>query len=115
MKPFIDADVTVKGARVGILGITFKEDCNDLRNSKVPDIHRELRRHRRARARSHGERARGAPRVRHPARRARSHKQYLDLPVEQLTGMLRKGGLLLDVKSALDPARVGAGVRYWSL
>ena len=44
-----------------------------------------------------------------------SHKQYLELPVEQLTGMLRKGGLLLDVKSALDPARVGAGVRYWSL
>jgi hypothetical protein len=44
-----------------------------------------------------------------------SHKQYLDLPVDKLTGMLRKGGLLLDVKSALDPARVGAGVRYWSL
>jgi hypothetical protein len=38
----------------------------------------------------------------------------LDLPVEQLTGMLRKGGLLLDVKSALEP-RLGAGVRYWSL
>ncbi len=44
-----------------------------------------------------------------------SHKPCLDLPIEQLTGMLRKGGLLLDVKSALDPARVGAGVRYWSL
>ena len=28
---------------------------------------------------------------------------------------LREGGLLLDVKSALDPARVDAGVRYWSL
>jgi hypothetical protein len=27
-----------------------------------------------------------------------SHKQYLDLPVDKLTGMLRKGGLLLDVK-----------------
>ena len=44
-----------------------------------------------------------------------SHKPYLDLPVEQLTGMLRKGGLLLDIKSALEPARVGAGVQYWSL
>jgi UDP-N-acetyl-D-galactosamine dehydrogenase len=44
-----------------------------------------------------------------------SHEHYLDLPVDKLTGMLRKGGLLLDVKSALDPARVGAGVRYWSL
>ena len=26
------------GAKVGILGITFKEDCPDLRNTKVPDI-----------------------------------------------------------------------------
>jgi hypothetical protein len=26
-----------------ILGDTFKQDCNDLRNIKVPDIHRELR------------------------------------------------------------------------
>ncbi len=33
----------MKGARVGVLGLTFKEDCNDLRNSKVPDILAELR------------------------------------------------------------------------
>ena len=33
----------MKGARVGVLGLTFKEDCNDLRNSKVPDILTELR------------------------------------------------------------------------
>jgi hypothetical protein len=37
------------------------------------------------------------------------------MPVERLRGMLRSGGLLLDVKSALDPARLGRGVRYWSL
>jgi UDP-N-acetyl-D-galactosamine dehydrogenase len=33
----------VKGARVGVLGLTFKEDCNDLRNSKVPGHPDELR------------------------------------------------------------------------
>ena len=50
-----------------------------------------------------------------PARRAPkvlqavSHKPYLDLPVEQLTGMLRKGGLLLDVKSALESGAGGGG------
>ncbi len=43
VKLLIDADITVKGARVGVLGLTFKEDCNDIRNSKVPDIVRELR------------------------------------------------------------------------
>src|SRR6516225_7622684 len=43
VKLLIEADVTVKGARVAILGLTFKEDCNDIRNSKVPDILRELK------------------------------------------------------------------------
>lgn len=32
----------IKGARVIVLGLTFKEDCPDLRNSKVPDIIHEL-------------------------------------------------------------------------
>ena len=31
------------GTRVLVLGLTFKEDCPDLRNSKVPDIVRELK------------------------------------------------------------------------
>ena len=34
----IQADVRVKGARVAVLGLTFKEDVSDLRNSRVPDI-----------------------------------------------------------------------------
>lgn len=32
----------IKGARIGVFGLTFKEDVPDLRNSKVPDIVREL-------------------------------------------------------------------------
>ena len=43
VKMLVNADIPVKGARVGILGVTFKENCNDLRNSKVPDIVSELR------------------------------------------------------------------------
>ncbi|HVR63267.1 MAG TPA: nucleotide sugar dehydrogenase, partial [Polyangia bacterium] len=43
VKMLIKQGLRVKGARVGVLGLTFKEDCNDLRNSKVPDILRELR------------------------------------------------------------------------
>lgn len=32
----------IQGARALILGITFKEDCPDIRNSRVIDIHKEL-------------------------------------------------------------------------
>ena len=42
VKLLIHADIAVKGARVGVLGLTFKENCSDLRNSKVPDIVSEL-------------------------------------------------------------------------
>ena len=43
VKQLIAADKSIKNARVGCLGITFKEDCPDARNSKVDDILRELR------------------------------------------------------------------------
>jgi len=33
---------TVKGAKVQVLGITFKENCPDIRNSRVIDVIREL-------------------------------------------------------------------------
>ena len=36
--------IHIKGARVLILGITFKENCPDVRNSKVVDVVRELER-----------------------------------------------------------------------
>jgi UDP-N-acetyl-D-galactosamine dehydrogenase len=35
-------DMQVKGANVLVLGITFKENCTDVRNTKVVDIIREL-------------------------------------------------------------------------
>ena len=42
VKSLIASDIAVKGARVGILGFTFKENCPDTRNTKVIDIYREL-------------------------------------------------------------------------
>lgn len=38
IKKMILQDKKIKGAKVGILGMTFKEDCPDLRNSKVVDL-----------------------------------------------------------------------------
>ena len=42
VKQLIRADIAIKTARVGCLGMTFKEDCPDARNSKVNDILKEL-------------------------------------------------------------------------
>ena len=43
VKKLIAAGKPVKGARIGILGFTFKENCPDTRNTKVIDIVRELK------------------------------------------------------------------------
>lgn len=43
IKKLIKADVPVKGAKVAILGFTFKENCPDTRNTKVIDIVQELK------------------------------------------------------------------------
>jgi len=42
VKEMIHAGHNILGSRVTVLGLTFKEDCPDLRNSKVIDIIREL-------------------------------------------------------------------------
>lgn len=42
IKQMILADQPIKGARIGILGLTFKENCSDLRNTRVIDIIKEL-------------------------------------------------------------------------
>jgi UDP-N-acetyl-D-galactosamine dehydrogenase len=42
VKLMIASGSNIKRASVNVLGLTFKEDCPDLRNSKVPDIIREL-------------------------------------------------------------------------
>ena len=43
IKSLIKANKRVKGAKVAVLGITFKEDCPDTRNTKVVDIIKELK------------------------------------------------------------------------
>jgi UDP-N-acetyl-D-glucosamine/UDP-N-acetyl-D-galactosamine dehydrogenase len=42
IKLMISKSISIKGAKALILGITFKENCPDIRNSKVIDIYREL-------------------------------------------------------------------------
>jgi UDP-N-acetyl-D-galactosamine dehydrogenase len=129
VKLLIQADLPVRQARVGILGMTFKENVPDLRNSKVGDILTELRQYGMA-VRIHDplasagdlEAAFGlAP---SPLEAftdldalvlAVPHKAYLKLKAGRLFGMLRPGGALLDIKSVLRPDDAPADRLYWSL
>ena len=43
VKLMIRKGIRVANARVLVLGLTFKENCSDIRNTRVPDIVRELR------------------------------------------------------------------------
>jgi len=129
VKMLINQALPVKGARVGVLGLTFKEDCNDLRNSKVPDIINELREfgiealvHD-----SHGSSAEAKHEYDLTLSAledyrdldglivAVSHKEYIQLGQARLVGMVRDNGCFIDVKSVFSPARMERGVQYWSL
>ena len=129
VKLLIARDVAVKGARVGVLGLSFKENVPDLRNSRVPDILRELA--------SFGieglihDPLADPVQARHeyglelsPLELLRDldglvlavpHRAYLTLGEAGMAELLRPSGILIDVKSALDPARLPAGQTYWSL
>jgi UDP-N-acetyl-D-glucosamine/UDP-N-acetyl-D-galactosamine dehydrogenase len=129
IKLLIEADITVKSARVGVLGLTFKEDCSDIRNIKVPDILRELRGFGIA-AMVHDPLASAPEAMREygvklvPVEElvgldavvlAVSHKWYLQLGQAGVQSMIRDGGVLVDIKSVLDPAGTERRIRYWSV
>jgi UDP-N-acetyl-D-glucosamine/UDP-N-acetyl-D-galactosamine dehydrogenase len=121
----------VSELRVGVLGLTFKENVPDLRNSKVPDIIHELREY-------------GVTVVVHDPMAepeeavaeygihlsdwkqfadldglilAVAHRHFLDMGMKELLRPLRsqKNGVLIDVKSVLDPGEVPGGLKYWRL
>ncbi|MCA8926620.1 MAG: nucleotide sugar dehydrogenase [Alphaproteobacteria bacterium] len=119
----------VKDARVGILGLTFKENVPDLRNSKVPGIVAELRDFH-VEVLVHDPMA-DAEEAHHefglslaPLEAFRdldglviavAHRAYRDRPVADLTGMVKPGGVVVDVKSLLRAEDVPDGMAYWSL
>ncbi|MEB3329559.1 MAG: nucleotide sugar dehydrogenase [Candidatus Sericytochromatia bacterium] len=128
VKLLISHDLPVKGARVGVLGLTFKEDVPDLRNSRVPDILAELReygitplvhdpladpaeaRHEYGLTLSPLE----AFRDLHGLVIAVAHRSYKE-EAAALAARLRPGGVLVDVKALLRPDEVPPGVHHWSL
>jgi UDP-N-acetyl-D-galactosamine dehydrogenase len=128
VKLLIQAGIPINGARVGVLGLTFKEDVPDLRNSKVPDIIAELAEFG-ITALVHDVHAQVEEAQREYSIAlseldaladldalivAVNHRQYVeDLP--RLFDRLRRPGIFVDVKSVADPDSVPDGIAYWSL
>ncbi|QAU33627.1 nucleotide sugar dehydrogenase [Janthinobacterium sp. 17J80-10] len=130
VKQMIQAGSQIKGARVNVLGITFKENVPDLRSSKVIDLIRELE--------SYGievlvhdpvadaEEAHREYGVRLSAWEdlpraealvvAVAHRQFMELPMEDYSAKVVDGGCLIDVKAKFDAATLReAGLRVWRL
>lgn len=131
VKGMINNGGTVKGAKVIVLGLTFKENCPDLRNSKVADLVKELKdfgcdvavhdpiAESQEAEHEYGIRLTPWEQLPHNADAivaAVSHAEYLAMPLADLTSGLRKGGIFTDVKSAYDQAAIkAAGFNVWRL
>jgi UDP-N-acetyl-D-galactosamine dehydrogenase len=128
VKQMINAGNPIRGAKVAVLGLTFKENCPDIRNSKVADLVWELRDY-------------GCEVVVHdpladPAEiqheygialtiwecipqvdalvAAVSHQQYLDMPFMELLKKLKPDGVFVDVKSTYPKRTITEnGLRVW--
>ena len=130
IKQLIAADKPVKGARVAILGFTFKENCPDTRNTRVIDIVKELEEYGIKPAiidpTADAEEARriyglsfddmNAARNLDAMILAVAHDEFRSFTPEGLAVCFRGEKLLLDVKGLFDKNRFeAAGYRYWRL
>ncbi|MGB4100831.1 MAG: nucleotide sugar dehydrogenase [Alphaproteobacteria bacterium] len=114
--------------RIGMLGLAFKENVHDLRNSRVPDIVRELRQYG-CEVMIHDPLA-DPEHAKHEYNLALSaaadltdldalvlavpHRQVMT-DIQGWLKCVKPQGVVADIKSALDPATVPEQLRYWSL
>jgi len=131
IKQMIHADSVIKGSKVVVLGLTFKEDCPDLRNSKVANLIGELKdfgcevvvhdplaesdeaRHEYGISLTPWDEL---PKNADAVVVAVKHREYMQLPLSEITAMIKKGGVFVDIKSAFDPAAIkNAGFRMWRM
>jgi UDP-N-acetyl-D-glucosamine/UDP-N-acetyl-D-galactosamine dehydrogenase len=130
IKQMIAADKPVKGSDVIVLGMTFKENCADLRNSKVIDVIRELQTYgvnvhvhdpiASSAECEHEYGVRLTPWNELPQSQALvatvSHREYFDMGLGRLGEKLVPSGVFIDVKSSFDQqALADAGFASWRL
>ncbi len=130
IKNMIACGSYVKDARVNVLGLTFKEDCADLRNSKVADVINELRAYG-VEVHVHDPYADSDEAKHEYGVRLYSweelpradaivaavcHKQFTEIAVEDFQKKLIKGGAFIDVKACFDADGLReAGIKVWRL
>lgn len=130
VKSMVAAGCALRGACANVLGLTFKENCGDLRNSRVVDIIRELQ--------SYGVRVCVTDPLADPAQAqeayglellpwsdlpradalvvAVAHSAYTAMGVDELAHKLQPGGAFIDVKAAFDRRAIQqAGYTLWRL
>ena len=131
VKHLIAAEKPVRGAKVAILGFTFKEDCPDTRNTKVIDIVNELREYgitpsvadpvadAEEALRLYGIRFTDEDEIRgmDAVVIAVAHGRFRTLSMDRIDGMFGEGNrVLLDLKGLLDRREYeSAGYSYWRL
>ena len=130
IKQMIASGSPIKGAKVNVLGLTFKENCGDLRNSKVIDIIHELKTYgveifvtdaqAEAEEAMHEYGVRLMPFGDLPQAdaivAAVSHHEYAALTPADIGVKLIKGGAFIDVKAAFNAGALqDAGFRVWRL
>ena len=130
VKQMIAANMSINGAKVIVLGMTFKENCRDLRNSKVIDVVRELQGYgcdvtvhdpiADTHECEHEYGIRLTPWDELPVASAIvaavSHQEYAAMGLHTLTDKLVQGGIFADVKCAYDPVQIQTfGVKLWRL
>ncbi|MCZ8110164.1 MAG: nucleotide sugar dehydrogenase [Betaproteobacteria bacterium] len=130
IKNMIASGSYIKGARVNVLGLTFKENCGDLRNSKVIDIIRELQSYgvevhvtdpqATSEEAVHEYGVPLTPWAELPRAdaivAAVAHREFMALTPEDFAKKLVKGGAFIDVKAIFDQQLLqAAGYRVWRL
>lgn len=128
IKLLAQTKLPISGARVGILGLTFKENVPDLRNSKVPDIINELREFG-IDAMIHDPFANAVVADHEYGLKMSSLEEFQNLDVivlavnhkfyndkiGTLLAQVKGNGIVVDVKSAIDRNQIPTGLIYWSL
>ncbi len=117
VKMLINQGFQVKGARVGILGLTFKEDLDELREFGVEALIHDTRGNPAEAKHEYGLTLSqlGDYRNLDGLIVAVSHKEYVQLGQPKLLSMVRDSGCFIDVKSVFSPTKMERGIQYWSL
>ena len=130
VQQMIHAGRNIKGARVNVLGLAFKENVPDIRNSRVVDILRELQEFG-VETYVHDPLASAEEALAEYGVRLCSwdalpaadalvlavpHREFLEVPVSGYLAKIVRNGCLIDIKSVLDAAALRReGLRVWRL